>query len=174
MVDVATREISDEALATPSRIHLQYQSLFDHATGLPGWPVLIDRTQMALARAAQNDLRVAVIVFDDVRRQSSVNADFTTCVAALRNSVFADDTVARIGGRTFVLVLNDVQRAETLASTAHEMVEGLGISCRIGMALGAPPCDPEELINQARRDALPAPPPPAPRWEDQYRLARPA
>ena len=174
MVDEVTSEIPDEALATPSRIRLQYRSLFDHATGLPGWPVLIDRTRMALARAAQNDLRVAVMVFDDVRRGSSISADFTTCVAALRDAVFADDTVARIGGRTFVVLLNDVRRAETLASTANEMVDGLGISCHIGIALGSPPCDPEEVINQARRDALPAPPPPAPRWEEQYRHATPA
>jgi GGDEF domain-containing protein len=147
-------------------------SLFDHATGLPGWPLLIDRTQMALARAAQNDRRVAVMVFDDVRRGSSISADFTTCVDVLRNSVFADDTVARIGGRTFVIVLNDVQRAETLANTAHEMVEGLGISCQIGMAVGALPCEPGELIDEARRDAMPPPPPPpAPRWDDQYRTS---
>lgn len=172
MVDVVTRETSEEELATPSRVQLQYVNLFDHATGLPGWPLLIDRTQMALARAAQNDRRVAVMVFDDVRRGSSVSADFTTCVDVLRNSVFGDDTVARIGGRTFVVVLNDVQRAETLASTAHEMVEGLGISCHIGIALGAPPCDPRELIDQARRDALPPPPPPpAPGWQDRYRVA---
>jgi GGDEF domain-containing protein len=168
MVDAVAMEISEEVLATPSTVRQQYVNLFDHATSLPGWSLLIDRTRMALARAARNDLTVAVVVFDDVRRGSTVSPDFNTCVAILRDSVFADDTVARIGGRTFVFVLNDVGHAETVADGVAEIVESLGVSCRIGTAFGSLPCDPEELVNQARQDALPPPSPPVPGWEEQY------
>jgi hypothetical protein len=166
--DVATKEPAEAIVATPHTVHEQHVNLFDHATSFPGWPLLIDRTQMALARSARTGLRVAVIVFDDVRRRSSLSPDFTTCVSAFRDSVFADDTVARIDGRTFVFVLNDVVDADNLAATAQEMVEGLDISCHIGMAFGSLPCDPEELINRARQDAVPPPPAPAPRWQDQF------
>lgn len=167
MLDVATSEISD-GMATPRVVHQQYMNLFDHATGLPAWPLLIDRTRMALARAARNELMVGVLVFDDVRRRSSASPDFHACVSAFRDSIFADDTVARIDGRTFVFVLNDVGNADALAGAAHEIVEALDIRCHIGMAFGAPPCDAEGLINQAREDAVPPPPPPVPGWEDQY------
>jgi GGDEF domain-containing protein len=170
MVNVVTRGVAEGVVATPRTVRQQYGNLFDHATSLPSWPLLIDRTRMALERAARNELRVAVIVFDDVRRRSSDSPDLATCVGALRDSVFADDTVARISGRTFVFVLNDVAREDTLADTAHEIAQGLGISCHIGLAFGALPCDPEELINRARQDALPQPPPPVAGWEDQYRL----
>jgi GGDEF domain-containing protein len=169
MLDAATSGIS-ERTATPSTVHQQYVNLFDHATALPGWPLLIDRTRMALARAARRDVLVGVIVFDDVTRGSSMSPDFNACVAAFRDSVFPDDTVARIDGRTFVFVLNDVDNAETLAEAAHHIVDALDIRCQIGMAFGALPCDPEELINQAREDAVPPPPPPVPGWEDQYIL----
>jgi hypothetical protein len=170
MADVITVERADVP-GTPDTVHLQYTNLFDHATSLPGWPLLIDRTRIALARAARNDLHVAVVVFDDVRRRSSASPDFTACVAALHESVFPDDTLARIGGRTFVFVLNDVRDAGALADAADEIVERLGIDCHVGIACGSLPCDPEELINQARQDAVPPPPPPPlplPRWEDQF------
>jgi hypothetical protein len=65
-------------------------------------------------------------------------------------------------------VLNDVGHADTVADGVEEIVESLGISCRIGTAFGSLPCDPEELVNQARKDALPPPSPPVPGWEDQY------
>jgi hypothetical protein len=168
MLDMAA---ISEGTGTPSTVHRQYVNLFDHATALASWPLLIDRTQVALARAARNDLRVAVIVLDDVRRKSSVSPDFNACVAAFRDSVFADDTVARIDGRTFVFVLNDVANTDAVVEAAEGIVQALEISCRIGMAFGSLPCDPEELINQARQDAVPPPPPPTPGWEDQYLLA---
>jgi GGDEF domain-containing protein len=169
MVDLITRE-DISRVVTPGTVRQQHAKLFDHSTSLPGWPLLIDRTQMALARAARDDLLVAVVVIDDVRRRSSDSPDLLDCVAALRDSVLADDTVARISGRTFVFVLNDVVREdeERIAASAHEMVKHLGVSCHIGIALGSLPCDPEELINQARQRALPQPPPVASAWDDQY------
>ena len=169
MLDLVTREISEET-ATPRSVHQQYVNLFDHATALPGWPLLIDRTRMALARAARHDLQVGVLVFDDVTRGSSTSPDFNACVAAFRESVFPDDTVARIDGRTFVFVLNEVRDADALAEAAHLIVDALEIRCHIGMAFGALPCDPEELINRARKDAVPPPPPPVPGWEEQFLL----
>lgn len=168
MVATLTPETSVPDAVTPRRIHQQYTNLFDHATSLPTWPLLIDRTRMALERAARHDLLVGVVVLDDVRRRSSASPDFTTFVASLRAVVFADDTVARIDGRTFVVLLNDVANADAIAATTDEIVAGLGVTCQVGLAFGALPCDAEELINQARRDATPPPPPPVPTWEDRY------
>jgi GGDEF domain-containing protein len=170
MMDLVTKWDISDGVVTPGGVRQQYANLFDHATSLPGWPLLIDRTRMALARAARDDVLVAVVVIDDVRRRSPDSPDLLDCVAALRESVLADDTVARVSGRTFVFVLNDVvqEDEEKIAASAHELVENLDISCNIGIALGSPPSDAEALINQARQSALPLPPPVVSGWEDQY------
>jgi GGDEF domain-containing protein len=171
MIDVVTPLSTDDVLTTPDAVRRQHQSLFDHATALPGWPLLIDRTGMALARAARTGGTVAVVVLDDVRRRSAVSPDFTTCVAILRDSVRADETVARIGGRTFVLVLDDVVDAGAVTERVRDIVDGLDIHCQVGIALASRACDPEALVNRARQDALPPPPAPAaPGWEEQYLL----
>jgi GGDEF domain-containing protein len=168
LVATLTPETSVPDVSTPHRIHQQYTGLFDHATSLPTWPLLIDRTRMALERAARHDLLVGVIVLDDVRRRSSASPDFTTFVTSLRAAVFADDTVARIDGCSFVIVLNDVANADAVAGTTDEIVASLDVTCHVGLTFGALPCDPEELINRARRAALPPPPPPVPTWEDRF------
>jgi GGDEF domain-containing protein len=170
MIDVVTRLSTDDVLTTPDAVHRQHQSLFDHATSLPGWPLLIDRTGMALARAARTGGTIAVVVLDDVRRRSAVSPDFTTCVAILRDSVRADETVARIGGRTFVLVLDDVGDSGAVTEGVRAIVEGLDIHCQVGIALASRACDPEALLNRARQDAVPPPAPAAPGWEEQYLL----
>jgi GGDEF domain-containing protein len=169
MVNTLVEENAAQGVTTPQAVHHQYAALFDRATLLPGWPLLIDRTRMALERAARSGLCVAVIVLEDVRRRSSASPDFTTFIASLRDGVFADDTVARIEGRTFVIVLNDVADPDVIAETAAKIVEDLDIVCHVGAASGVLPCDPEELINQAREDAIPPPPPRVATWEDQYR-----
>jgi hypothetical protein len=125
---------------------------------------------MAVARAVRTGAAAAVVVLDDVRRRSAVSPDFATCVAILRDSVLADETVARIGGRTFVLVLDDVPDRASVAARVREIVDGLDIHCQVGIALAAHPCDPEDLVNRARQDAVPPPPPPPRGWEEQYLL----
>jgi GGDEF domain-containing protein len=148
--------------AKPSAVREQYARMFDGVTGLPSWPLLIDRTHIALQRAARHDLVVAVVVLDDVRRGSSTSPDFSTFVSLLRDAVHTDDTVARIGGCTFVAVLNDVSNRDTVATTTGEIVAGFGVTCRVGIAFGAAPCDAAGLIDEAIRDAAPPPTPPAP------------
>jgi GGDEF domain-containing protein len=148
----------------------QYAKMFDGLTGLPGEALLLDRTHVALARAACHGCEVGVVVFDEVRRASSISPDLPTFVSRLRDAFFGDDTVARIGGCTFVVVINDVSDREALATSVHEIVDGSGITCRIGIVFGASPCDPGELIDEALEAAAPPPPPPLPQvstpwWE---------
>lgn len=145
----------------------QYAKLFDHLTTLPSWPLLIDRTHIALERAARNGLLVAVVVLNDVRRASSASPDFTTFISLLREAVYGDDTVARIDGSTFVVVLNDVFSRDAVATKVRELVDGCGITCRVGIAFDVSPRDPIELIDEALQDAAPPAPPTeaAPWWQ---------
>jgi GGDEF domain-containing protein len=146
---------------TPRIVLEQHGRMFDSATGLPTWPLLIDRVHVALQRAARHDLVAAVVVLDDVRRSSPTSPGFSTFVSLLHNAVYVDDTIARIGGRTFVVVLNDVSNRDQVATTTGEIVEGFGITCRVGMSFGAAPRDPQDLIEEAIRGcAAPASAPP--------------
>ena len=131
----------------------QYAGLFDPMTRLPGWVLLLDRTRVALSRAVRRGPLVAVIVMDDVRRSSPAGPDFATFVRRLPCAVRPDDTVARIGTRTFVVVLNDIDDAATVQRIAQRLVHGAGISCRLGIGIGHPPDEAEALLDRALREA---------------------
>ena len=146
--------------ATSHAVREQYAKMFDRLTALPGWPLLIDRTHVALERASRCGLLVAVVVLQDVRRASAASPDFATFISLLRDGFYGDDTVARIDGCTFVVVLNDVSNRDAVATAVQGVVEGAGITCRTGIAFGASPGDSTELIDEAIRDAAPPPPPP--------------
>jgi hypothetical protein len=154
--------------ATSHAVREQYAKMFDRLTALPGWPLLIDRTHVALERAARCGLLVAVVVLQDVRRASSASPDFATFISLLRDGFYGDDTVARIDGCTFVVVLNDVTNRDAVATAVQGVVEGSGITCRTGIAFGASPSDPTVLIDEALQAAAPPPPRPletAPWWQ---------
>jgi GGDEF domain-containing protein len=165
---VTLPQAKETGRATSHAVREQYAKMFDALTGLPGWPLLIDRTHVALERAACHGSLVGVVVLDDVRRASSAGHDLTTFISLLRYAFYGDDTVARIEGCTFVVIINDVSDREAVATGVQEVVEGLGITCRIGIAFGASPRDSAELIDEALQDAAPSPPPPppaAPWWQ---------
>jgi GGDEF domain-containing protein len=142
-----------EALEAPALARDQYAGLFDPLTQLPGWVLLLDRTNVALARAERCGQLVAVIVLEEVRRTSETSPDFTTFVGLIRSRVRPDDTVARIASRTFVVVLNDVDDRSTVSRVAERILHGSGIICRLGMGFGRPPEGAEALIGRAIGEA---------------------
>ena len=163
-VTLPDRVATGSGSATSPAVREQYAKLFDRLTALPGWPLLIDRTHMALERAARRGFLVAVVVLGNVRRASYASPDFATFISLLRDGFYGDDTVARIDGCTFVIVLNDVSNREAVAIAVQGVVESAGITCRTGIAFGTSPVDPTELIDEALQDAAPPPPTEAAPW----------
>src|SRR3990170_845517 len=88
----------------------QYEGLFDAVTGLPRWALLLDRTEVALARAQRANRKVAVFVLADVQTFSGAVTDVQRFVAALRGKVRSDDTIARVADQTFVIICNNIGR----------------------------------------------------------------
>jgi GGDEF domain-containing protein len=167
MPALRTLDGSKDASVIPPAVRDQYTRMFDGLTALPGWALLIDRTHISLERARRHDLLVAVVVLSEVRRASSVSPNLASFVSFLRSSLYGDDTVSRIDGSTFVIVLNDVATHDTVAMTVQELINRSGILCRVGIAFGASPQNAAELIMEALDQATPPPPPPAatPWWE---------
>jgi GGDEF domain-containing protein len=161
--------------ASIERATKQHHSLLDSLTTLPGPALLVDRTHVALARAGRSQRMVGIIVFDDVRRADGHSQDFIAFVELLRRSVRADDTVARLGGRRFVIVLNDITDADRPARVAQRLLQASGVQCRLGISLGRPPTVASQLLSNALREATaplgggasepePEPDPDEPQW----------
>lgn len=131
-----------------------YDSLFDPLTRLPGWALLVDRTHMALAHALRMNRNIAVFVIDGPRPIDGRPFDVIEFAYELRSQVRTDDTVARIGPGTFVVVCNEVdEHGRNASAIAERFVSSLGVTCRLGAVLGEIGDAPERLLYRALEQA---------------------
>jgi hypothetical protein len=131
----------------------EYDRLFDRETGLVRWPLLMDRTTVALSRAKRAERGVAVFVLENPRSFDGTAPEFADFAVRLRERVRPDDTVARAAPRTFVIVCNDIVADEDAAGVARRLVLGAGVLCRLGVALASPEDSAGSLLDRALRDA---------------------
>ena len=130
-------EMDDRQLAQEHAHHL---SLHDALTGLPNRRLLHDRLAQALAHARREGWQVAVM-FLDLDRFKNINDTLGHAVGddvlrefarrltgALRNS----DTVARVGGDEFVIVLSHPQEETSISLIAAKLLTQLSEPCDIG------------------------------------------
>jgi diguanylate cyclase (GGDEF)-like protein/PAS domain S-box-containing protein len=159
--DITDRKLSEE--------RVQYLAYYDALTALPNRMLLQDRLAKALAGARRNKQKVALL-FLDLDRFKDINDSLGHSVGDLLLKELAErlkrwareqDTVARLSGDEFVLMLTHVKdvpdvavAAERLmdAITAEFVVQGhtLTVSCSVGISIfpehGA---DAETLIKNA-------------------------
>ncbi len=119
---------------------LQFQSHYDHLTGLPNRALLMDRLNVALARARREQVSMALLYLD-LDNFKQVNdrlghdiGDVLLQQAAKRLShcVRDCDTVARIGGDEFVILLESVQSDAASATIAGKICAALRRPCQLG------------------------------------------
>ncbi|MHB8325327.1 MAG: diguanylate cyclase domain-containing protein [Candidatus Dormibacteria bacterium] len=122
------------------RERLVQQAFHDPLTGLPNRLLLEDRLGQALARTRRQRHRVAVL-FCDLDDFKAVNdrlghqiGDDVLCMVAarLQGSVRDIDTVARIGGDEFVVLLNGVADSTEAAAAAARIRDTVRQPCRLG------------------------------------------
>lgn len=114
---------------TESRLfHLAH---YDSLTGMPNRMLVLDRLQQALRRARRNSSQIAVL-FVDLDQFKKINDtlghDFgdralEDAAGRLRSLFRERDTVARIGGDEFVIVLEDFARVSDIIVAASKVVE---------------------------------------------------
>lgn len=123
----------------------------DHLTGLPNRNLLNDRMNHALARVKRHGGRMAVL-YVDLDKFKPINdtlgheaGDHVLREVSLRLAacVRSSDTVARVGGDEFVVVVEEIQRPAEAATVARKIVEQLGRpvdyegnACQIGASIG--------------------------------------
>jgi diguanylate cyclase (GGDEF)-like protein/PAS domain S-box-containing protein len=99
---------------------LEHRALYDPLTGLANRSLLVDRLSHALG-SAREPVRVAVGFCDldhfkhvnDTFGHHSGDAVLKEVATRLRSAVGAGDTVARMGGDEFIILLTDVESLET-------------------------------------------------------------
>lgn len=108
---------------------LQHMAQNDELTGLPNRACLNDRLNVALAKVKRSSSRLCVI-FLDLNKFKQVNDNHGHAVGdlllqevanRLKRSVRDGDTVARIGGDEFVLLLENINQPETALLVAEKI-----------------------------------------------------
>jgi diguanylate cyclase (GGDEF)-like protein/PAS domain S-box-containing protein len=130
---------------------IRYQALHDPLTGLPNRRLLIERLEEAVKRARRRGTLIA-LMFVDLDKFKSINdrlghaAGDTVLIeiaARLKANVRASDTVARVGGDEFVVILEELRVATKAAPVAANILELLetpiraaGEDCVVGASIG--------------------------------------
>ncbi len=141
----------------------------DELTGLPLRALLYDRVRVALARAARDGRHVG-LVHVDVDAFNDVNQTFGRAVGdevlrafarRVSHLVRAPDTVSRIGGDEFVVLLDGIDDAEAALALVDRLREtvcrssfetesgGVAITASFGVAIGTAGAEPDELLRDA-------------------------
>ena len=107
---------------------------YDHLTGLPNRPLLLDRINHAINYSKRNKTSVAVF-FIDLDRFKQINDSLghqygdlllKKVSECLTSTLRAYDTVARIGGDEFVVLLESFSDSTYLASIAEKVIKAVG------------------------------------------------
>ena len=124
---------SDISQLKESEAKIRNLAYYDPLTGLPNRRLLEDRLLVALAHARRGRLRCGVL-FVDLDRFKRINDSLghevgdevlTEVARRLKSILREDDTVARMGGDEFIVILSDVRDPEDCSTTASRMIDAL-------------------------------------------------
>lgn len=145
---------------------LERRSLYDYLTGLPNRVLLFDRLAVSLRR---RHARGSAILFVDLDGFKAVNDTFghevgdevlVEVASRLLAIARKGDTVARLAGDEFVVLIEDVESTADAATIAHRIVEGIAapfvtsrgvarIGASVGICLARGDRDPESAVREA-------------------------
>lgn len=146
---------------------LDHLAHHDMLTGLPNRQMLADRMRQALARCQRNQKQIALLFLDldgfkpvnDELGHEAGDTALREVAERLKGAMRREDTLARVGGDEFVILLSD------LNEQAHEITELVANKClsvfqtpflingqprnigtSIGIAIGKGDCSAEKLL----------------------------
>lgn len=114
----------------------------DSLTGLHNRRVFLDRLDHALAHAKRTDGKLALL-FIDLDNFKAINDELghaagdyvlRTLAQRLKHVVREVDTVARIGGDEFIILLDEIDDVDGLSVVAHKVLDALSLPVRRGEA----------------------------------------
>ncbi len=133
---------------------LRHLALHDHLTDLPNRTLLNDRLAMSMESARRNSHQMALMFVDldhfkeinDIHGHEVGDEVLKASAQRMQEQLRGTDTVARIGGDEFVLLIPDVSLPKDALSVAEKVrqairapiptsVQEMRITCSIGIAL---------------------------------------
>ena len=159
--DITDRKLSERAT--------EHRAQHDPLTNLPNRSLLSDRLQQAIDRAVRYRHKVGLFLVDmdkfkeinDTRGHAAGDQVLITVAQRLRESVRGSDSVLRIGGDEFIVVMPDVQEEKDIRRLAAKInmalssgsppgLEEITMSCSIGIAIyPSQAATADELISRA-------------------------
>lgn len=120
--------------------HLERIAHFDVLTGLPNRVLLIDRLRQAMAQARRRGTRLALIYIDldsfkavnDSHDHDTGDRVLAEVGARIREALRESDTVARIGGDEFVVILCDLTESTPLQPLLDRLQQALSRPVQLG------------------------------------------
>ena len=131
--DITARKLAEERLA--------YDALHDPLTGLPNRVLFMDRLENRLKRTRRNPGDLFAIMFIDLDRFKVINDSLghavgdqflVTTAHRLRQSVRPEDTVARLSGDEFAILLDKVYDVGDAIRVAHRIQAQLVTTALLG------------------------------------------
>lgn len=133
---------------------IKHQAYHDALTGLPNRQLFNDRLEVALARAQRSQESLAIL-FLDLDHFKTINDSLGHAVGdlllqevaqRLRSSVRQEDTVSRLGGDEFIMILPEVRGEDYALAVAGRIIEALEkpvhlrghdlyVTCSIGITI---------------------------------------
>jgi diguanylate cyclase (GGDEF)-like protein/PAS domain S-box-containing protein len=127
---VLARDITERKASEQRIMQLAH---YDPLTALPNRALLADRMKVAIKRAERRSGRLAVL-FVDLDRFKPINDSLghdigdhllKAVAERMQASVRSVDTVSRVGGDEFVVLLSEIETTEDAARVAEKLISGL-------------------------------------------------
>lgn len=141
--DITQRKLVEE--------HLKKMAHYDVLTGLPNRALFLDRLAQALLRARREGGRVAVMFLDldkfkpinDSLGHDAGDEILREIGERLRRCVRESDTVSRLGGDEFTVILHRIEHDSDAVRIAEKILEGMrrpfypkNVECQVGVSIG--------------------------------------
>jgi len=141
-------------LAEQARLQeqLTHQAIHDQLTGLPNRHLLMDRLEKIIQRYQRYQQSFFAVLFLDLNSFKSINDTFGHAIGdellinvsqRLQTYLRKEDTIARIGGDEFIIILEDLTDKQEGVDVAHGIQQALtspvflnGISLKVGTSIG--------------------------------------